>query len=217
MAISHDSIQSIQIVKSDKSYILLKRLTDIILSALGIALFLPFSIIFAVLIKLTSKGPVIFKQTRVGIGGKPFTCYKFRSMVADAEAKRDQLRHLNEADGPVFKIRNDPRITPIGAFMRKTSIDEIPQLWNVLKGDMSLVGPRPPLPCEVKEYGDRELKRLSVRPGLTCLWQINGRSNIPFEQWVELDIQYIETRCFRNDLMILVRTIPAVLTGRGAR
>jgi exopolysaccharide biosynthesis polyprenyl glycosylphosphotransferase len=196
---------------------LLKRLTDIILSALGIALFLPFSIIFAVLIKLTSKGPVIFKQTRVGIGGKPFTCYKFRSMVADAEAKRDQLRHLNEADGPVFKIRNDPRITPIGAFMRKTSIDEIPQLWNVLKGDMSLVGPRPPLPCEVKEYGDRELKRLSVRPGLTCLWQINGRSNIPFEQWVELDIQYIETRCFRNDLMILVRTIPAVLTGRGAR
>jgi lipopolysaccharide/colanic/teichoic acid biosynthesis glycosyltransferase len=196
---------------------LLKRLTDIILSALGIALFLPFSIIFAVLIKLTSKGPVIFKQTRVGIGGKPFTCYKFRSMVADAEAKRDQLRHLNEADGPVFKIRNDPPITPIGAFMRKTSIDEIPQLWNVLKGDMSLVGPRPPLPCEVKEYGDRELKRLSVRPGLTCLWQINGRSNIPFEQWVELDIQYIETRCFRNDLMILVRTIPAVLTGRGAR
>lgn len=217
MAISHDSIQSIQIVKSDKSYMLLKRLTDIIISALGITLFLPISIVIALLIKLTSKGPVIFKQTRVGIGGKPFTCYKFRSMVADAETKQDQLRHLNEADGPVFKIRNDPRITPIGAFMRKTSIDEIPQLWNVLKGDMSLVGPRPPLPCEVEKYGDRELKRLSVHPGLTCLWQINGRSNIPFEQWVELDIQYIETRSFRNDLMILVKTIPAVLTGRGAQ
>jgi exopolysaccharide biosynthesis polyprenyl glycosylphosphotransferase len=217
MAISQETINGIHVLEPARGYILAKRALDIVVALAVLILFLPFTLIVAMIIKLTSRGPVIFRQTRVGLGGRQFTCYKFRSMVADAEEKREQIEHLNEADGPVFKIKNDPRITHFGAFLRKTSIDEVPQLWNVLKGDMSLVGPRPPLPCEVAEYTEKECRRLSVLPGLTCLWQISGRSNISFEHWVELDIQYIEAMSFRNDLVILLKTIPAVITARGAR
>jgi lipopolysaccharide/colanic/teichoic acid biosynthesis glycosyltransferase len=197
-------------------YARLKRAFDIILASLILTgLFLPMLLI-AILIKLTSRGPILFKQIRVGRGGRYFWCYKFRSMCADAEAKREMLGHLNEASGPVFKIKHDPRVTPIGKYLRKSSFDELPQLINVLRGEMSIVGPRPPLPCEVDTYGQRERGRLSVLPGLTCLWQVSGRSNISFEHWIELDLLYIETMSFTNDLKIVLKTIPAVITGSGA-
>ena len=166
----------------------------------------------AALIKITSPGPVFFKQMRIGQNKRKFTIYKFRSMAVDAEDKMRQLEHLNEVSGPVFKIKQDPRITPVGKFLRKTSIDELPQLFNVLKGDMSLVGPRP-LP--VRDYEgfseDWHRRRFSVRPGITCLWQVNGRSSIPFEKWMEMDMQYIDKWSLWLDLKILARTIPAVL------
>ena len=194
----------------------LKRGFDIFLACVGIVFGAPFMIVTALLVKLTSRGPVIFKQIRVGRGGKCFTCYKFRSMCADAEERRHAIRHLNEQEGPVFKIKRDPRLTPIGALIRKFSLDELPQLVNVLKGDMSIVGPRPPISLEVEHYGVRERRRLAVQPGLTCLWQISGRSEISFEKWIDLDIEYIETMTFAGDLRILLKTIPAVITGKGA-
>lgn len=194
----------------------LKRAFDIVFALVILGLTWPIMLVVALLVKLTSKGPVIFQQVRVGQRGRYFNCYKFRSMCADAEEKKKLLMHLNEADGPVFKIKSDPRITPIGAFIRKTSLDELPQLFNVLKGDMSIVGPRPPIPSEVELYSPRERGRLAVRPGLTCLWQVSGRSNVSFERWVELDLLYIETMSFRNDLKIVMQTVPAVLTGSGA-
>jgi exopolysaccharide biosynthesis polyprenyl glycosylphosphotransferase len=197
-------------------YAAAKRMMDVLISLFGLILFSPFFLIIAILVKCTSRGPVIFKQTRVGMGGRLFTCYKFRSMCADAEKHKDTLTHLNEVSGPVFKIKKDPRITPVGRILRKLSLDELPQLWNVLVGDMSIVGPRPPVPHEVVMYRERELGRLAVRPGLTCLWQINGRSNIPFEHWVELDLLYIDTMSFWNDVKIVLKTVPAVVTGRGA-
>jgi exopolysaccharide biosynthesis polyprenyl glycosylphosphotransferase len=193
-----------------------KRAVDIILSLSGILLFSWLYILVALLVKLTSRGPVIFRQTRVGKGGRLFTCYKFRSMCVDAETRKAALLHLNEVSGPVFKIKNDPRFTPVGRFIRKFSLDEMPQLFNVLKGDMSIVGPRPPVPNEVASYNDYVRGRLAVKPGLTCLWQINGRSNIAFDHWVELDLLYIETMSFWGDIKIMLKTIPAVVTGRGA-
>jgi lipopolysaccharide/colanic/teichoic acid biosynthesis glycosyltransferase len=194
----------------------LKRLFDIVFACIVlIVLGLPM-IVIAALVKLTSRGPIIFKQVRVGQGGRYFLCYKFRSMCADAEEKKQELMHLNEATGPVFKIKNDPRLTPIGALIRKYSIDELPQFFNVLKGEMSIVGPRPPIPSEVDAYGDRERGRLAVRPGLTCLWQVGGRSNLSFDRWVDLDLEYIETMSFFKDVVIVLKTIPAVLTGSGA-
>lgn len=193
-----------------------KRVFDIVLAALILLLASPVLLIAALLVKLTSRGPIIFKQVRVGQGGRHFWCYKFRSMCADAESKKAELLALNEASGPVFKIKNDPRVTPVGRILRKFSIDELPQLFNVLKGDMSLVGPRPPLPSEVDSYPDYLKQRLAVVPGLTCLWQIMGRSSISFERWMELDLLYIEQMSFRNDVIILLKTIPAVLTGSGA-
>lgn len=197
-------------------YLRSKRFFDIIISLAILLLSAPVMLVVALIIKLTSRGPIIFKQVRVGTGGRYFWCYKFRSMCADAEAQKARLMHLNEATGPVFKIKHDPRITPIGHFIRRTSIDELPQFLNVLKGDMSIVGPRPPLPSEVCNYGEHERKRLAVRPGLTCLWQVSGRSNISFEHWVELDLLYIETMSFTQDVKIVLRTIPAVLTCSGA-
>lgn len=193
-----------------------KRAFDIVVSAAFILAFCWLYALVALLVKLTSRGPVLFRQTRVGLGGRQFTCLKFRSMCVDAEAKKATLSHLNEMDGPVFKIKHDPRVTPIGRILRKFSLDELPQMFNVLKGEMSIVGPRPPVPQEVAKYGEREQRRLAVKPGLTCLWQVSGRSNIPFEHWVELDIAYIENMSFARDLAILLRTIPAVITGRGA-
>jgi exopolysaccharide biosynthesis polyprenyl glycosylphosphotransferase len=197
--------------------VVLKRLLDFSLALIALILVSPVMLLAAALIKLTSPGPVFFTQRRIGQNKRRFTIYKFRSMAIDAEAKMQQLEHLNEASGPVFKIKEDPRITPVGRLLRKTSIDELPQLFNVLKGDMSLVGPRP-LP--VRDYEgfseDWHRRRFSVRPGITCLWQVNGRSSIPFDRWMELDMQYIDKWSLWLDLKILARTIPAVLKGFGA-
>ena len=194
-----------------------KRAFDFTLSLIGLIALLPVFIVVAILIKLTSPGPVVFAQKRLGFNKRIFSVYKFRTMVIDAEEKLAEIDHLNEVSGPVFKIKNDPRVTGLGKFLRKASIDELPQLFNVLKGDMSLVGPRP-LP--VRDYlgfrQDWQRRRFCVRPGLTCLWQVNGRSSIPFEEWMALDMQYIDHRSLWLDLQILIRTIPAVLKGLGA-
>jgi lipopolysaccharide/colanic/teichoic acid biosynthesis glycosyltransferase len=168
------------------------------------------------LIKLTSRGPVFFRQERIGFRGKPFTLLKFRSMVANAEDIKPDLLDSNEQTGPVFKMRADPRVTPVGRFLRKYSIDELPQLVNVLRGDMSIVGPRPPIPEEVAQYQPWQLRRLSVRPGLTCIWQVSGRNQISFEQWMYLDMQYIDHWSLRRDVGLILKTVPAVLSGRGA-
>ncbi|MDI6827503.1 MAG: sugar transferase [Armatimonadota bacterium] len=194
----------------------IKRLIDILVSSIMLVILSPLMLLVAIAIKLESEGPVIYKQTRVGKNGREFTFYKFRSMFRDADKRLAELMHLNEADGPIFKIKNDPRITKIGRIIRKTSIDELPQLVNVLKGDMSLVGPRPPLPNEVEQYSAHDRQRLNVTPGITCLWQVSGRSNIGFEQWVELDLEYIRNQSLWLDLKILLKTIPAVIKGTGA-
>jgi len=169
-----------------------------------------------VMVKLDSPGPVLLRQRRVGRNRRPFACLKFRSMVTDAERRRRELTSLNEMSGPVFKIRNDPRITRVGRVLRKYSLDEGPQLVNVLRGEMSLVGPRPPLPEEVELYEPRYLRRLDVTPGLTCLWQISGRNELGFERWMELDLYYVEHRSLMLDIEILLRTLPAVISARGA-
>jgi exopolysaccharide biosynthesis polyprenyl glycosylphosphotransferase len=196
---------------------LVKRVLDIILSVTALMVLAPVLILVALLIKLTSPGPVFFMQHRLGLNKRRFSICKFRTMVANAEQRIAEVEHLNEASGPVFKIKDDPRITPMGRFLRKTSIDELPQLLNVLRGDMSLVGPRP-LPVRDWEGFDKDWqrRRFSVRPGITCLWQIMGRSSIPFEKWMQLDLQYIDMWSLRLDLEILLRTIPAVLRGSGA-
>lgn len=190
-----------------------KRLIDITASSVLLILLSPLFGVVSFLIKRTSKGPVFFKQQRVGYNGRLFNCLKFRTMVENAEELRDDLLELNEMGGPVFKIRNDPRLTTLGKILRKTSIDEMPQFINVLRGDMSLVGPRPPIPSEVKEYELMDRRRLSMRPGITCLWQINGRNSIPFEKWMELDREYIDQWSLWFDLKILIKTIPAVFKG----
>ncbi len=194
----------------------LKRLLDAVLSLVVLAILFPMLAVVALLIKLTSPGPVFFVQQRVGMNQRQFKLYKFRSMIADAEDRKYELLHLNERDGPAFKIENDPRITPIGRFLRKTSIDELPQLFNVLSGEMSLVGPRPPLPEEVQKYEWLFRKRLSVKPGITCIWQISGRNNVSFDRWMEMDHEYIEKWTVWLDLQILLKTIPAVIFSRGA-
>jgi exopolysaccharide biosynthesis polyprenyl glycosylphosphotransferase len=197
--------------------VVMKRTLDFCLALVALIVVSPIMLLAAALIKSTSPGPVFFKQIRIGRNKRKFTIFKFRSMAVDAEARMRQLEHFNEVSGPVFKIKQDPRITPVGKFLRKTSIDELPQLLNVLKGDMSLVGPRP-LP--VRDYEgfseDWHRRRFSVRPGITCLWQVNGRSSIPFEKWMEMDMQYIDKWSLWLDLKILARTIPAVLKGFGA-
>lgn len=193
-----------------------KRLLDVACSFFALIALSPFFLVAALAIKLTSKGPVIFRQERVGMSGRIFKLYKFRTMVANAEHLKDQLKHLNEMDGPVFKIKNDPRITKVGRVLRKLSVDEFPQLWNVLRGDMSFVGPRPPLPSEVKEYERWQRRRLSMRPGLTSLWQIRGRNEVNFQKWMELDMEYIDTWSLLLDCWIVLRTIPVVFIGRGA-
>jgi exopolysaccharide biosynthesis polyprenyl glycosylphosphotransferase len=194
-----------------------KRLLDIVGSGLLLVLFSPVLLATVLLIKVTSPGPVFFVQERLGQNKRLFRIYKFRTMVQGADQMQKELEHLNEVDGPAFKIRDDPRITPVGKFLRKTSIDELPQLFNVLKGDISLVGPRP-LP--VRDYRnfheDWHRRRFSVKPGITCLWQVGGRSDLDFDQWMKLDMFYIDHWSFWLDLKILLRTVPAVLQGRGA-
>ena len=177
---------------------------------------LPVFIVLAVLVKMDSKGPILFKQYRVGENGQLFWFYKFRSMVVDAEARRAALEVMNEASGPLFKMKNDPRITRCGRWMRKYSIDELPQLLNVLKGDMSLVGPRPALPAEVEQYDEYQRGRLTVKPGITGLWQVSGRSDLSFDQSVALDIEYIDRQSLWLDFVILLKTFGAVVKGRGA-
>lgn len=194
----------------------IKRLVDVLLASLGLVAALPVWFAIAVAVKLDSSGPVIFVQERTGQHGRRFNFYKFRSMYIDAEQRFADVRPQNEAEGPVFKMRNDPRVSKVGGFLRRTSLDELPQLINVLKGDMSLVGPRPPLPSEVSQYRPGDLIRLSVKPGLTCLWQINGRSNVGFDQWMEYDREYVHKMSFWLDLSILARTVGAVLSMRGA-
>jgi exopolysaccharide biosynthesis polyprenyl glycosylphosphotransferase len=195
----------------------MKRLFDLVVSAISLTILLPVFGVVAILIKGTSKGPVLFAQERLGLHKRLFKVYKFRTMVTDAEIKLPQLEHLNEASGPVFKMKHDPRMTRLGKFLRKTSIDELPQLINVLKGEMSLVGPRP-LP--VRDYKgfdqDWQRRRFSVRPGITCLWQINGRSSISFQKWMELDMEYIDKWSLWLDFKIILKTVPAVLKGVGA-
>lgn len=194
-----------------------KRLFDIAVSAIILILLSPLFLIVTILIKFDSKGTIFFSQNRVGKCKKTFKMWKFRSMYIDAEARKAELMKQNEMQGGVlFKMKNDPRITNVGRFIRKFSIDELPQLWNVFMGDMSLVGPRPPLPIEVKQYTPYQLQRLQVTPGITCIWQVSGRSNIPFPQQVELDIEYIENQSFINDMIILLKTIPAVLQAKGS-
>ncbi|MEL4107008.1 sugar transferase [Oscillospiraceae bacterium WX1] len=197
-------------------YAAVKRVLDVILSLMILIIGSPIILLTAIAVRLESKGPVLYAQTRVGKHGKPFTIYKFRSMVCDAEERQKELLHLNEQDGPVFKITHDPRITRVGRLIRKLSIDELPQLFNVLRGDMSLVGPRPPLIREVSQYTPYQMQRLSVTPGLTCYWQISGRSRLSFDEWVQLDLKYIEEAGFVTDFKILILTVPAVLFGRGA-
>ena len=198
--------------------LLVKRLFDIVLSAVALVLLVPIMAVIALLIKTTSRGPVFFVQERGSLNGRKFKLYKFRTMVADAESRLEELQARNEMKGPAFKVKNDPRITRVGKFLRKLSIDELPQLWNVFKGDMSLVGPRPPLIDEVAQYDDWHRRRLSMRPGITCLWQVNGRNKITdFSQWAKLDLEYIDNWSLWLDLKILLKTIPVVLFGIGAK
>ncbi|MFL5391581.1 MAG: sugar transferase [Myxococcales bacterium] len=193
-----------------------KRIFDVVASATALWLLTPLLIVVAVAIKLTSRGPLFFRQMRVGLRGKRFNMLKFRSMVVDAEARKALLAARNEQAGPVFKIKNDPRVTRVGRVLRKYSIDELPQLINVLRGDMSLVGPRPPVPDEVEKYEAWQRRRLSVRPGLTCIWQVSGRNQISFEEWMYLDMQYIDHWTLAGDFNLIFKTVPVVITGRGA-
>ena len=194
----------------------MKRSVDIILGSTILLLVLPIMMALVVAIKLNSAGPVLFVQRRVGKGGKIFRLYKFRSMIIDAEDLKTTLQNLNEKDGPIFKMVADPRITTVGKFMRRHSLDELPQLFNVIFNDMSLVGPRPPLPEEVVNYEPWHLKRLAVKPGLTCTWQISGRSNLSFEEWMRLDVAYIDNWSISLDLKLIWKTIRVVLNADGA-
>ncbi len=207
---------SLEVVVMD-SRLMLKRLIDVTLSLTAILVLLPVMIVVGIAVKVTSPGPMLFKQKRFGLNKRTFSMLKFRSMCVDAEARQAAVEHLNETSGPAFKIKNDPRITPIGAFIRKMSLDELPQLFNVLIGDMSLVGPRPLPMRDVGRFSEAWLmRRFSVKPGVTCLWQIGGRSNTDFDRWIALDLEYIDNWSLSMDFLILLKTLPAVLTSRGA-
>jgi exopolysaccharide biosynthesis polyprenyl glycosylphosphotransferase len=205
LSVRHKPVQSV-----------FKRLFDIVASLSALVLLSPLLAVFGAIIGLTSRGPILFRQQRVGRHGKPFHMLKFRSMVVNAEELKAKLMEQNEQTGPVFKMRRDPRITRVGRFIRKFSIDELPQLLNVLRGEMSVVGPRPPVPSEVARYEAWQRRRLSVRPGLTCVWQVSGRNEISFEEWMYLDMQYIDHWTFAQDFQLILKTLPVVLTGRGA-
>ncbi|MYS01016.1 MULTISPECIES: sugar transferase, partial [unclassified Streptomyces] len=194
----------------------LKALVDRIGAALGLLVLAPLFLAVALAVRLTSRGPVFHRQVRHGRHNTPFTMWKFRTMVADAESRKEQLARVNESEGPMFKMRRDPRVTRIGHALRRTSVDELPQLFNVLRGDMSLVGPRPPLPEEVARYDEKELRRLAVRPGLTGLWQVSGRSDLSWQETVRLDLWYVDNWSVTTDLGLLARTVRAVADGRGA-
>lgn len=194
----------------------MKRVLDVVLAGAALVALAPLLLMVAAAIKLTSKGPVFFAQVRVGLRGRYFSMFKFRSMVVDAEKRLADLMAQNEQTGPVFKMARDPRITPIGRFLRAFSIDELPQLFNILLGDMTIVGPRPPVPSEVSQYQPWQRRRLSVRPGLTCLWQVQGRNSIGFDEWMLLDLQYVDQWSLTKDVGLIGRTVPVVVSGRGA-
>ena len=204
-------------VPTDAVALTVKRLIDSAVSSIALIALSPLLLLVVIAVRLTSKGPAIFSQQRVGLNGRIFTFYKFRSMRIDAERNKKEVASLNEMTGPVFKARRDPRVTRLGRWLRKFSLDELPQLWNVLSGDMSLVGPRPPLPSEVSEYERWQVRRLSMKPGITCLWQVAGRNDVPFETWMRLDLEYIDNWSLGLDLKILLRTLPAVILARGSR
>jgi len=193
-----------------------KRLVDVVGSSVLLIVASPILALGALAVRWSSPGPILFRQVRCGLNGRSFEMLKFRSMYVDAEGRKAALAHLNEMDGPVFKIANDPRITPAGRWMRRWSIDELPQLWNVLRGEMSLVGPRPPVPEEVSQYELTDRRRLSMRPGLTCLWQVSGRNQLGFADWVKLDLEYIDQWSLALDLRVLLKTLPAVVRGTGS-
>jgi exopolysaccharide biosynthesis polyprenyl glycosylphosphotransferase len=199
----------------DEIRLLFKRVIDVALACAALILLMPLMVLLAVLIKLTSPGPAIFRQVRCGLNGRRFVFYKFRSMCEDAERMKHSLQHLNTKQ-TAFKIPDDPRLTRIGRYMRKFSVDEWPQLWNVIRGDMALVGPRPAVPEEVENYARWQRRRLRMRPGLTCLWAVSGRDHLDFEQWVKLDLEYIDNWSLTLDWKIILRTIPQVLSGKGA-
>ena len=203
-------------VRENKAYDFFKRLFDILISAIGMILLSPIFLIASIAVVAEDGGAPIFTQTRVGKDGKEFKMYKFRSMCVDAEDRLGEVMHLNEADGPVFKIWDDPRITKVGAILRKTSVDELPQLLNCFLGTMSIVGPRPPLPNEVEQYNDYQRQRLLVKPGITCYWQCSGRSDLNFDEWMSLDMKYIQERSLWTDFKVILMTIPAVLHMKGA-
>lgn len=196
--------------------LLLKRIADVVMSVLSLVLLSPLMLVIAAAIRITSPGSVLFRQTRCGLGGRKFTLFKFRSMVNNAEQLRAELHQLNERDGPAFKISDDPRITPVGRILRRFSLDELPQLWNILRGDMSFVGPRPAIPGEVERYEPWQRRRLRMRPGLTCIWVLEGRSDVDFHRWIQLDLAYIDNWSLWLDCKIFFRTIPIVISGKGA-
>jgi exopolysaccharide biosynthesis polyprenyl glycosylphosphotransferase len=196
--------------------LLLKRLTDVAMATFSLVLLSPVLAAIAAAIRITSPGNVLFRQTRCGLGGRKFTMYKFRSMVNNAEQLRAELHQLNELDGPVFKMSDDPRITRVGRILRRFSLDELPQLWNILRGDMSFVGPRPAIPLEVEKYEPWQRRRLRMRPGLTCIWVLEGRSDVDFQRWIQLDLAYIDNWSLWLDCKIFLRTIPIVISGKGA-
>ena len=197
-------------------WLVLKRAMDLLIGSLALVLALPIISMAAIAIIIVDRGAPFYSQERVGMNGRRFRMFKLRTMVEGAHEMRDDLLHLNEADGPVFKIKDDPRLHPLGSFLRRTSIDELPNLFNVLRGEMSLVGPRPPLPSETEHYTPYAMRRLTVLPGITCLWQINGRCSVSFEEWMRLDNEYIDNWSPLGDLAILVRTVPAVIRKDGA-
>ena len=203
-------------IRQSSMYDLGKRIFDLAAGSLILLLLLPIIPLIAIMIKLDSPGPVFFKQERVGKNGRVFKFFKFRSMYREAERRRGEVESLNEQEGPVFKARLDPRVTVVGGFLRRSSLDEIPQIFNVLRGEMSIVGPRPHLPAEVKKYQPWHRKRLEVTPGITCLWQISGRSHVNFNEWMRLDVEYLRLRSFKTDLAIFLKTVPAVIARKGA-
>ncbi|MFZ4400844.1 MAG: sugar transferase [Bacteroidales bacterium] len=208
-------VMTFDVTSVDYFALSVKRLIDYLISFFALLFFLPFSVIIALLIKAESKGPVLYKQKRVGLHGRSFTMYKFRTMVQNSEALKKELNEKNEADGPVFKIKNDPRVTKIGGFLRKTSLDEFPQFLNVIRGEMAIVGPRPPVPEEVVMYERPQLRRLSVKPGITCIWQVSGRNNIGFDEWMKLDLQYIDNWSLKLDIFLILKTINAIYKRTG--
>jgi exopolysaccharide biosynthesis polyprenyl glycosylphosphotransferase len=214
--LGHIPLLSLGAAPHDEFLLFAKRVVDVVLSAIAVVLLSPLLLLVTLLVRLTSPGPVIYKQTRCGLNGRRFTCYKFRSMIANADTLRPHIESLNELDGAAFKISEDPRCTPVGRWLRTYSLDELPQFWNILRGDMSLVGPRPPLPEEVEKYETWQRCRLRMRPGLTCLWATEGRNQLSFDQWMKFDLLYIDNWSLWLDAKILVKSIPQVVLGRGA-